>query len=295
MLYSNTINEIILNQNTGVEYEIALFYSLLCNDVERQKVLDAISKRGDSDKIRSILSYTDKSIILESLNKSGLKLIDVSFETQNDEVGPSDIVMYVVDNSNKKKSIGLSVKFANTCTLNVTGRNFISEQQISKLKSMLPKYTEMYISEMTSLYGSVDNWFRQRKPSKITDAFIDLIRDAVIENWKNISNKGLLLSALFHSNSPIDFWVVTYSNNGYTLKTTPQTIDVARANEVTVSKFQTSYIAFYLDDRMVGHMQVKFNNGFVEKCKKKNPDVICQGVKISFGQPFSSWNFSVEK
>ena len=47
MLYSNTINEIILNQNTGVEYEIALFYSLLCNDVERQKVLDAISKRGD--------------------------------------------------------------------------------------------------------------------------------------------------------------------------------------------------------------------------------------------------------
>lgn len=295
MLYSNTINEIIFNQNTGVEYEIALFYSLLCNDVERQKVLDAISKRGDSDKIRSILSYTDKSIILESLNKSGLKLIDVSFETQNDEVGPSDIVMYVVDNSNKKKSIGLSVKFANTCTLNVTGRNFISEQQISKLKSMLPKYTEMYISEMTSLYGSVDNWFRQRKPSKITDAFIDLIRDAVIENWKNISNKGLLLSALFHSNSPIDFWVVTYSNNGYTLKTTPQTIDVARANEVTVSKFQTSYIAFYLDDRMVGHMQVKFNNGFVEKCKKKNPDVICQGVKISFGQPFSSWNFSVEK
>ena len=295
MLYSNTINEIILNQNTGVEYEIALFYSLLCNDVERQKVLDAISKRGDSDKIRSILSYTDKSIILESLNKSGLKLIDVSFETQNDEVGPSDIVMYVVDNSNKKKSIGLSVKFANTCTLNVTGRNFISEQQISKLKSMLPKYTEMYISEMTSLYGSVDNWFRQRKPSKITDAFIDLIRDAVIENWKNISNKGLLLSALFHSNSPIDFWVVTYSNNGYTLKTTPQTIDVARANEVTVSKFQTSYIAFYLDDRMVGHMQVKFNNGFVEKCKKKKPDVICQGVQMSFGQPFSSWNFSVEK
>ena len=95
--------------------------------------------------------------------------------------------------------------------------------------------------------------------------------------------------------SSIEFWVITYSNSGYSLKTSPQTIDVARANEVTVSKFQTSYVAFYLDDRMVGHMQVKFNNGFVEKCKKKNPDVICQGVKISFGQPFSSWNFSVEK
>ena len=135
MFYSNTINEILFNQNTGVEYEIALFYSLLCNDVERQKVSDAISKRCDSDKIRSILSYTDNNVILENLNKSGLKLLDVSFETQNDEVGPSDIVMYVIDNSNNKKTIGLSVKFANTCTLNVTGRNFISDIQISKFAS----------------------------------------------------------------------------------------------------------------------------------------------------------------
>lgn len=295
MLYSNTINEILYNQNTGVEYEIALFYSLLCNDVERQKVSDAISERGDSEKIHSIISYTDKNIILDKLNEFGFELLDVSFETQNDAVGPSDIVMYVIDNSNNEKRIGLSVKFANTCTLNVTGRNFISDTQISKLKSLLPKYTEKYINEMNSIYGDVNNWFRRRRPSKITDAFIDLIRDAVIENWNNLSNKELLLSTLFHSNSPIEFWVITYSNSGYSLKTSPQTIDVARANEVTVSKFQTSYVAFYLDDKMVGHMQVKFNNGFVEKCKKNNPDIICQGVRMSFGQPFSSWNFSVEK
>jgi len=64
---------------------------------------------------------------------------------------------------------------------------------------------------------------------------------------------------------------------------------------VTVRKYQTSYVAFYLENRMVGHMQVKFNNGFVEKCKKKNPDLTCEGVKMSYGQPFSSWNFSVEK
>ena len=295
MLYSNTINEILNNQNMGVEYEIALFYSLLCKDLERKKVKKAISKRRDCDKILNILSHTDKSTIFESLDKYGLKLLDVSFETQNDEVGPSDIVMYVVDNSNQKKSIGLSVKFANTCTLNVTGRNFISDVQILKLKSMLPKYTKRYINEMKSLYGDVNNWFRKRKSSKITDAYIDLIRDAVIENWSNVSNKEQLLSNLFHSNSPIDFWVVTYSNTGYSLKTTPQTVDAARAKEITVSKLQTSYVAFYLDNRMVGRMQVKFNNGFVEKCKKKKPDVICQGVQMSFGQPFSSWNFSVEK
>jgi len=45
----------------------------------------------------------------------------------------------------------------------------------------------------------------------------------------------------------------------------------------------------------VGHMQVKFNNGIVEKCKKKNADIECEEIKLSFGKPFSSWNFSVEK
>lgn len=148
---------------------------------------------------------------------------------------------------------------------------------------------------MTQTYGDVDEWFRQRKKSKVTDEYIDLIRDEVIKNWPNVQNKGSLLSALFHSDSPIDFWVVTYGNKGYTLKTTPQTIDMSRANDVTVGKFQTCYVAFYLDGKMVGHMQVKFNNGFIEKCKKISPDIVYQGVRMSYGQPFTSWNFSVEK
>ena len=42
-------------------------------------------------------------------------------------------------------------------------------------------------------------------------------------------------------------------------------------------------------------MQVKFNNGFIEKCKKKTPDIVCEGLKMAYGQPFSSWNFSVEE
>ena len=89
--------------------------------------------------------------------------------------------------------------------------------------------------------------------------------------------------------------MITYGNNGYTLKTRPTTINVSRADDIILGKYQTSYVAFYLDGTMVGHMQVKFNNGFVEKCKKKNPDVVCQGVNMAFGQPFSSWNFSVER
>lgn len=296
MLYHNTLNEITSNINTGVEYEIAIFYKLLENKpAEQKQVMSAIQSRYDAAKVKSIITYADTNIILSSLNKRGLEYVDAAFETQNDEVGQADIVLITKDNSSKQVKIGLSVKYANTCTLNVTGRNFITDSQISELRAKLPNYTQDYINEMTATYGDVSKWFRMRKPSRVTDAYIDLIRDAVISNWKNVQNKTSLLSALFHSDSPIEFWVVTYTNTGYTLKTKPQTIDMRRAGDVTVGKYQTSYVAFYLDGVMVGHMQVKFNNGFVEKCKKINPDVVCQGVKMAYGQPFSSWNFSVEK
>lgn len=296
MLYPTTLNEIETNINTGVEYEIALFYKLLKgNPSEQTKVMAAINSRHDSSKVKTIISQTDTSIIERTLTKRGFTLDDVSFETQNDEVGPADIVMHVKNAEGEKDRIGLSVKYANTCSLNVTGRKFITDSQIDQLKKKLPAYTQKYIQEMTKKYGDVCNWFRMRKPSETTDAYIDLIRDAVITNWGNVRNKTSLLSALFHSNSPIEFWVVTYGNNGFTLKTKPQTIEMSRANDVTISKYQTSFVAFYLDGTMVGHMQVKFNNGFIEKCKKAKPDLTHEGVRMAYGQPFSSWNFSVEK
>ena len=296
MLHSNTIYEVKTNENPGVEYEIALFYRLLSNHPdEAAQVKAAIDSRYDSGKIHDIIGITNPNIILRELQLRNLILVDVSFETQNDEVGPADLVMFVKDNIGTTKKIGLSVKYANTCTLNVTGRNFITDAQIAELRKQLPAYTQKYIEEMTESYGAVENWFRQRKPSRTTDAFIDKIRDAVIANWPNVKNKSALLSALFHSDSPIEFWVVTYDKKGYTLKTTPQTVEKRRASDVTVSKMETSYVAFYLDGRRVGHMQVKFNNGFIEKCKKTVPDVVCQGVKMAYGQPFSSWNFSTEK
>ncbi len=296
MLYTTTLNEIENNINTGVEYEIALFAKLIeKNSTDYSKVINSIQKRHDSSKVLQIMKMTNIQMILNELTKRNLTLKDATFETQNDVVGPADIVMIVEDSSKNENKIGLSVKYANTCTLNVTGKNFITESQIGSIRRQLPLYTKKYIEEMTCQYGAVNNWFRKRKPSKTTDAFIDLIRDAVIENWPNVKNKEQLLSDLFHNDSPIPFWVVTYQPKGYILKTVPQTIDMSKANEVTVRKNQTSYVAFFLDNRMVGHMQVKFNNGFVEKCKKKNPDIICEGVKMSYGQPFSSWNFSVEK
>ena len=297
MLYSTTLQEISYNINTGVEYEIALFYKLLLSikPDEAAIVMNVVNTRYDADKVNAIISMTDIAPISFELSAMSLELYDVSFETQNDNVGPSDVVMNVIDENGVTSKIGLSIKYSNTCTLNVTGRKFITDTQITQLKGLLPQYTRDYIYEMCQTYGAVGNWFHKRKPSRTTDEYIDLIRDAVIANWPNVANKTNLLSVMFHSDSPIPFWVVTYEKNGYSLKTIPETIDMSRADDVIVCKYDTSFVAFYLDGRKIGQMQVKFNNGFVEKCKKINPDVTCQGVNMAYGQPFSSWNFSVEK
>ena len=270
------------------------------NSDEQSQVKKAIRKRLDSDKVEEIISYTNTSKILTALRERGLTLKDASFETQNDEVGPADVVLFAEDKGGKNHRIGLSIKFANTCTLNVTGRKFITDEQIKVLKE---KYITKYIPEfkvyMKATYGHAENWHRKQHP--ITERMIDEIRDAVILNWPKVKNKVELMKNLFHDTSPIEFWVVNYSRTDYALKTKPSTIDMSRAIDVVVKKYQTSYVAFYVDDVRVGRMQVKFNNGFVESNfnhkglrKKQSCDFVVDGLEFIYGQPFGSWNFSVE-
>ena len=294
MLYDYTLDEIAYNINTGVEYEIALFYCLSTNLVEKNKIMQAIGMRGDAIKIRGIINRTSTYQIQAILNGRGQKLIDVSFETQNDDVGPSDIVMLVEDNNGNKSKIGLSVKYSNNCTLNVTGKRFLTTSQIDELKQKLEEYTSQYICEMEEAHGAVDNWFRKRKPSKTTDQFIDLIRQAVIDNWDNIPDKAQLLEDLYHSNSPIEYWVFKYTARSYEINEHPYHLKPQLVDEVEVRRMGTSYIAFYVGEKRIGHMQVKFNNGFVERCKKSSPDFVVEETEMCYGKPFFSWNFSIE-
>ena len=295
MITEKTLEEIRNNHNTGIEHEIALFRCLLQKDIDIHKVDCAIQSRTDAQLIISIIETTSIREIMEELSARVLSLEDVSLETQNDDIGPSDIVMVLKTASGATEKIGLSVKNANTCTLNATGRKFLSEQQIVNLKSKLPMFTDEYISEMTCSYGSVENWFRKRKPSTTTDKYIDLIRDEVIVNWSRKSNaerRGILMEA-YQETSPIPYWVFTYTSSSQTLNTNPYKIALSDVPKVKVKKYETSYVGFYLHNRLIGKMQVKFNNGFVERCKKSCPDRIVEGVAMSFGQPFTSWNFSL--
>lgn len=293
MVTSKTIRDICTNVNTGVEYEIALFRCLLMKREEVREVDAAIQSRRDATTITSIIRNTSTTSILRELKNRSLVLVDVSFETQNDDVGPSDIVMVVKSTNGTLERMGISVKYSNTCTLNVTGRRFLTEIQIAELRKQLPAYTDEFIDEMTREYGRIENWFRKRKPSATTDRYIDLIREEVILNWarKSKAEKVEILSEAYQETSPIPYWVYTYTRTSFELDTNPFKIDMEDVPLVELRKYQTSYVGFYLRGRLIGKMQVKFNNGFVERCKKSIPDRTVDGVQMSFGQPFSSWNF----
>ncbi len=289
------IHELVNNINTGIEYEYALYYCLLAKEEQRMFKSMVIDRHARKAEIEQIISATDISRIIGELTRRNLRIESCSIETQNDAIGPSDIVMNLVEAIvGEKSAIGISVKYQNSCTLNVTGKMFISEENISELKDEQRKYSALYIKEMQENFGEAENWFRKRKNSCVTDGFIDLIRDKVIENWPKLENKEALIRKLFQMDSPINYWVYEYrQDNSHILYVNPPRIDLKRVNEVNVKKHETSYISFLLEDRMVGKMQVKFNNGILENCKKGKPDFTVEGTEMSMGAPFSSWNFSV--
>lgn len=300
MLYKTTLNEIYTNTNPGVEYEIALFYKLLRNKANEQKsVMSAIEKRSDAEKIKSIISQTETSIIENELRNLGLELVDSSFETQNDNVGPADIVMFT-NNGGTNKEIGLSIKYANTCTLNSTSGRFITSEQRKEIEELYPSYKRRFIKYMREHFGNASNWHRKRCP--ITNDFIDVLRDAVIANWNIRDDKREVLSAAFQDNSPIPFWVVTYGNHGYSLNVSPVCIDLSKSDEVIASKHSGQFVTFSLAGKEYARMQVKFNNGLLElnfdhkgRRKRETPSEVIDGIEFIDGDPFGSWNFSIIK
>lgn len=293
MIEQRILNTIQENLNTGIEYEIALYYKLLTDQEEKQQLRNAINKRNDSSKINSIIEKYDVSIIEDELQSREFTLENVSLETQNDNIGPADILLQLHSSKeNTLFSLGISVKYNNSCNLNVTGREFLNEKQIEDLRQKLEKiYVPQFIQEMNSKHGNVQKWFRKRKKSETTCQFIDLIRTEIINNWPHV-NKSQVLSKLYQSNSPIDFWTVTYKRNKtIELKTHHDLINLEQADKIELSKHRTSYVDFKLNGKIIGRMQVKFNNGFLEKGTTE--DLCIDGILMRIGQPFTSWNFNL--
>ena len=280
----NELDSLAANINPGIEYEYAIYYALLDHDSQQYFRTHVLDNHPDKDNIDNIINNIDTSL----LETSNIK--EAFIVTQNDDVGPSDIVVRDTNDA----LLGFSVKYINDCNLNFTSKLFLDNDVLHALEQEKTHACQAYIEEMQQEYGSANHWFRKRKRSVIVDNFIDSIREKTINAWneKNQSEKNTILETLVHADSPINFWIIKVKKD-LTLDINVNPIQEWNADLVTIKKYQSSFVALYCEDTLIGKIQVKFNNGIVERGTQNNYDHCIDGIYMKNGQPFSSWNFGL--
>ena len=298
----HTTKQLVNNNNTGVEYEYGVACALMTKEQYSIFLERVVNSHTYKDTIIDIGNSIQKKIEHLTSNLSCNKedcYISLA-STQDDSLGPSDVLVCCNDNI----EFGISVKFSNTNNWNPSSRNFISEESISSLKKQYKKiYLPKYIEDMENKFGRCktiegtrNTWSRQR--SKITDEFIDLIRTEVIDEWstKNIEEREGIVGNGFQVSSPIDYYVINIKSD-YSFKLSePHKANYFSVDDITLEKYGTSYVAFKIHNKIIVKLQVKFNNGFIEKVKKTS--VGGKSFKIGdiifkIGDPFGSWNFNI--
>lgn len=284
-----TIQSILNNVNTGFEYELAVFYHFLNPQQKTFFSENVLAQHQLGHRVGNIVNDLDST----SLRDLQVGLTDVLLTTQDDNYKPSDIVLIYPD-----RSLGLSVKYNNSCNVNISGVYFLTPNLIGELSNLQRTLTEQFVVEMTSKYGDPINWFRKRKRSDVVDYFIDNLRDSVINHWQTITiqDKRKIIEMLFQLNSVIPYGVLKIGK--YVRGTHPVDIQWNTPTELSITnilleKYETSMIQFKMNGELLGQLQVKFNNGFLEKAKGRSYDFFIETIKIKYGSPFSSWNFTI--
>lgn len=282
--------ELSNNNNVGVEYEFALYYLLLDNEFQNIFNKLTISNHIKKDKILQIIENQRDNVYQQILNQEYSLYKYVYLATQDDSVGPSDIVLY--ENDKTGNVLGLSVKYNNGCNVNMSSSYFLTANDKEELKDIQKEFTHKHIEYQIDTNGHVSNWFRQRKFSttKYSNAIIDFIRDKVIDCWYNGDiNKQNIIDKLYQTDSPINYEVWKFTKKKLKVLEKPKN-DIS-ANNIDVAKYRGSYIGFYNDENLICKMQVKFNNGILERATSETKDAICvDDVYMKMGDAFGSWN-----
>lgn len=280
------------NYNTGIEYEISVL--LLCISKNKEKlnnIINQISKRDDYEKIMSIykeMLNNNENFINTILDKFNINSLDkIELTTQRDDVGPGDILI--------NDKFGISIKYNNKCNFNPTGKNFLTNNDILNFKNELNNFVDEYIDEMNETHGNSSNWFRVRGiKSKKTNNFIDKIKNKIIFNWdNNIISKKDIINKIYHLDSPMDYIILNINKKNeidFSFILNEFNVD----NIKLINEKNTQYVIFkdIVRDEIIGKMQVKFNNGVLEKSKTKNY-ILLDEFKIKIGNPLTSWNFNL--
>ena len=279
------------NNNVGVEYEFALYYLLL--DVKFRDIFKniTINNHAKKEKILQIID-AQKANIYQQISRPEYSIYKyVYLATQDDTVGPSDIVLY--ENADKTGSIlGLSVKYNNSCNVNISSHYFLTAIDKEYLKNIQKEYTNRHIDYQLDNRGNVENWFRIRKYSTTpySTGIIDAIREHVIISWNNGDvDKQNIINKLYQTDSPINYEVWKFTKKK--LKVLEKPNIAINPNDIYIAKYRSSYIGFYHGDTLLCKMQVKFNNGILERATSDSKDAICvNDVYMKMGDAFGSWN-----
>ena len=279
------------NNNVGVEYEFALYYLLLDKEFQdtfnKLTILNHIKK----DKILQIIENQRDNVYQQIANDIYSSYKYVYLATQDDTVGPSDIVLY--ENDDRTGNVlGLSVKYNNSCNMNISSQYFLRYIDKSELKQYQKEQTNKHIQYQIETRGHATNWFRQRKYSttSYSNACIDAIRDRVIYNWYNGDiNKQIIIDKLYQTDSPINYEVWKFTKKK--LKVLEKPNIAVSACDIEVDKYKGSYVGFYNNGNLICKMQVKFNNGILERATPDTKDVIyIDDIYMKMGDAFGSWN-----
>jgi hypothetical protein len=279
------------NNNVGVEYEFALYYLLL--DKEFQDTFNklTISNHIKKDKILQIIENQRDNVYQQIANDIYSSYKYVYLATQDDTVGPSDIVLYEND-VGTGNSLGLSVKYNNSCNVNMSSQYFLTENDKEYLKNIQKEYTNRHIEYQLNNRGNVTNWFRVRKYSTTpySTGIIDAIRECVIIRWKyGYIDKQNVIDKLYQTDSPINYEVWKFTKKK--LKVLEKPNIAVSACDIDIGKYKGSYVGFYNNGNLICKMQVKFNNGILERATPDTKDVICiDDMYMKMGDAFGSWN-----
>lgn len=289
--------DLLTNQNTGIEYEFGVACALM-DEIQHDDFLASIVEPHiDKDTILNVCNST-KEYLQPLLDKHACNddyYISLA-STQDDSLGASDVLVCCEN----KILFGVSVKFANKNNWNPSARNFIKSNAIDELKEKYQTiYKSQYIADMKEKFGECkiiqgtkNTW--SRKTSSITESFIDLIRDEVIKEWnvKTEQEKEVIMGKGFQIFSPIKYYTIVIKNDLSCEINEPEI--VFSVDKVNIEKHKTSFIAFKVNNKIVVKLQVKFNNGFIEKAKKSTSKTFqIDEVFFKNGDPFGSWNFNI--
>ena len=293
---------------TGIEYEIVIYYLISKYlNIHVPEITDLINQRHDSKKIWKLIQEYDISNLLKAVRSDNLIIHGLCMTSNDNDIGPSDILLYVSKGDKKIFRLGLSIKYkGGCCEFNPSPNMFLFKEQKELLwKLYKEKYIPMFIEEMNEKYGHISNWYRpvknngetKRICSDTSPKFIDNVRNCVISNWNNnditISKKRKIIEKMYHVKPEVDFWLMKYDNNGgFIIDKNPITCYTSRVKDIVLKKWERSFIGFFLDNKMIGKLSVKFESGFFGRCKNNNPDLVIDNVGVKYGKPFCSWNYN---